>query len=160
MRAVLQKVVRASVTVENEVVSSIQKGLCVLVGVGTDDTEKDVNYMVNKILNIRVFEDEATGAMWKKSAKDLGLEILCVSQFTLQAKTIKGNKPDFHRAMKGEDAKILYDNFLDKLGKSHDPALIKDGKFGAMMLVDIVNDGPVTLELDSRKFTYNDDTQE
>ncbi|KAG0167762.1 D-tyrosyl-tRNA(Tyr) deacylase [Apophysomyces sp. BC1034] len=141
--------------VDNQVVGSIQKGICVLLGIATDDTEKDVDYMVNKILNLRVFDEESTGAMWKKSTKDLGLEILCVSQFTLQGKTIKGNKPDFHAAMKTGPAKVMYEQFLQKLDQAYDPSKIQDGVFGAMMLVDIANDGPVTLELDSRKFTYN-----
>ncbi|KAL1933809.1 hypothetical protein VTP01DRAFT_7899 [Rhizomucor pusillus] len=153
MRAVLQRVTRASVTVDDKVVSSIGKGVCVLVGIGTDDTEKDMDYIINKILNIRVFDQD--GAMWKKGVKDLGLEVLCVSQFTLQGKTQKGNKPDFHMAMKTEDAKAMYTKFLEKMGKAYDPAKIKDGVFGAMMLVDIANDGPVTLQLDSRKFTYD-----
>ncbi|OBZ90323.1 D-tyrosyl-tRNA(Tyr) deacylase 1 [Choanephora cucurbitarum] len=153
MRAVVQRVTRASVTVDNEIVGSIQKGVCVLLGIATDDTEKDVDYMVNKILNIRMFDDN--GVMWKKGVKDAGLELLCVSQFTLQGTTTKGNKPDFHRAMKTEPAKAMYQQFLSKLGKAYDPTKIQDGVFGAMMLVDIVNDGPVTLELDSRKFTYD-----
>ncbi|CEG62884.1 Putative D-tyrosyl-tRNA(Tyr) deacylase [Rhizopus microsporus] len=153
MRAVIQRVTKASVTVDNRVVGSIQKGLCVLLGIATDDTEKDIDYMVNKILNIRVFDDN--GVMWKKGVKDAGLELLCVSQFTLQANTVKGNKPDFHRAMKSEQAKTMYGQFLDKLGKAYDPAKIQDGEFGAMMSVDISNDGPVTLQLDSRKFTYD-----
>ncbi|KAI9025879.1 D-tyrosyl-tRNA deacylase [Phycomyces nitens] len=155
MRAVLQRVTRASVTVDNQIVGSIQKGICVLVGIATDDVEKDVDYMVNKILNVRVFDDQATGAMWKAGAKQAGLEILCVSQFTLQGQTTKGNKPDFHRAMRTDDAKSMYELFLSKLGKAYDPAKIKDGKFGEMMSVEIINDGPVTLELDSRKFTYD-----
>ncbi|KAJ8658963.1 D-tyrosyl-tRNA(Tyr) deacylase [Lichtheimia ornata] len=157
MRAVLQRVTRASVTVDDKVVSSIQKGVCVLVGVGADDNERDIDTIVNKILNIRVFEDEQ-GTMWKKGVKDLGLEVLCVSQFTLQAKTIKGNKPDFHRAMKTNDANALYQKFLTKMGDAYDPSKIKDGVFGAMMVVDIANDGPVTLQLDSRKYTYDSET--
>ena len=125
---------------DNRVVGSIQKGLCVLLGIGTDDTEKDVDYMVNKILNIRVFDDN--GVMWKKGVKDSGLELLCgmilflllkkaysclyvVSQFTLQGSTIKGNKPDFHKAMKTESAKVMYQLFMDKLGKAYDPSKIQ-----------------------------------
>ncbi|RCH84066.1 D-tyrosyl-tRNA(Tyr) deacylase [Rhizopus stolonifer] len=153
MRAVIQRVTKASVTVDNQVVGSIQQGLCVLLGIATDDTDKDVDYMVNKILNVRVFDDN--GVMWKKGVKDAGLELLCVSQFTLQGTAVKGNKPDFHRAMKTEPAKAMYQQFLIKLGKAYEPSKIQDGVFGAMMLVDIANDGPVTLELDSRKFTYD-----
>ncbi|GAA5817792.1 hypothetical protein MFLAVUS_011348 [Mucor flavus] len=153
MKAVLQRVTKASVTVDDKVVGSIGKGICVLLGIGSDDTDKDVDYMVNKILNVRVFDDN--GVMWKKGVKDAGLELLCVSQFTLQSITTKGNKPDFHRAMKTESAKCMYEQFLQKLGKTYDSSKIQDGEFGAMMIVNISNDGPVTLELDSRKSTYN-----
>ncbi|CAO3657014.1 unnamed protein product [Mucor hiemalis] len=153
MRAVIQRVTKASVTVDNKVVGSINKGLCVLLGIGTNDSDKDVDYMVNKILNVRVFDEN--GVMWKKGVKESGLEVLCVSQFTLQGITTKGNKPDFHKAMKTDPAKAMYEQFLQKIGKAYDPTKIQDGEFGAMMLVDISNDGPVTLELDSRKFTYD-----
>ncbi|CAE6439384.1 unnamed protein product [Rhizoctonia solani] len=98
MRAVIQRVSSAAVTVDSNVVSSISQGLMCLIGIGDDDTEKDSDYIVNKILSLKVFDDPATGAMWKKSVKDVEGEILCVSQFTLMAKTIKGAKPDFHKA--------------------------------------------------------------
>ncbi|ELU45819.1 d-Tyr-tRNA(Tyr) deacylase domain-containing protein [Rhizoctonia solani AG-1 IA] len=105
MRAVIQRVSSASVTVDSNVVSSISNGLMCLIGIGDesiqpehpDDTAKDSEYIVNKILNLKVFDDPETGAMWKKSVKDIEGEILCVSQFTLMAKTIKGAKPDFHK---------------------------------------------------------------
>ena len=112
---------------------------------------------VRKLLNLRVFDEPATGKRWHKSVSDLGLEILCVSQFTLYH-VLKGNKPDFHLAKSPAEAKEFYEAFLSELRaayateKEKDAELmdrVKDGKFGAMMSVDIVNDGPVTLELES-----------
>ncbi|KAI8583055.1 hypothetical protein K450DRAFT_268583 [Umbelopsis ramanniana AG] len=152
MRAVLQRVARASVSVDEQVVSSIGKGICVLVGISVDDNESDIDYMVRKLLTLRVFDEG--GVMWKKSVQDMDLELLCVSQFTLFAKTTKGSKPDFHSSMKTADANEMYKKFLDKLGAAYKPEKIKDGVFGAMMMVEILNDGPVTIELDSRKFAY------
>lgn len=99
-----------------------------------------------KILSLRLFEEN--GKRWQKSVKDLDLEILCISQFTLYHR-LKGNKPDFHNAMGGDRAKEMYEQFLQHLGQQHNPERIKDGVFGAMMNVQIHNDGPVTLELES-----------
>ncbi|XP_068155200.1 D-aminoacyl-tRNA deacylase isoform X1 [Drosophila tropicalis] len=147
MRAVIQRVKAAQVTVTGDLVSSIGSGLCVLVGLKTSDTKADVEYMVRKILALRLFEDEA-GKRWQKSAKDLDLEILCVSQFTLYNR-LKGNKPDFSAAMKGDEAQELYKHFLDRLKLSYDSSKIKDGIFGAYMQVHIQNDGPVTIDLES-----------
>ncbi|EDW38458.1 GL12001 [Drosophila persimilis] len=146
MRAVIQRVRAAKVTVLDELVSSIGPGLCVLVGIKADDTVTDVEYLVRKILALRLFEDE--GKRWQKSAKDLQLEILCISQFTLYHR-LKGNKPDFSAAMKGDDAQKLYTHFLNRLKQSYDTCKIKDGKFGANMQVHIENDGPVTINLES-----------
>ncbi|KAJ2607252.1 D-tyrosyl-tRNA(Tyr) deacylase [Coemansia sp. RSA 1804] len=153
MRAVLQKVVQASVTVNNKVVGEIGRGVCVLVGISNDDTRDDMEYIAKKIIGIRVFDD-AEGNMWKKSTQDLGLEILCVSQFTLYGKTTKGSKPDFHDAMKSDRSRQFFDDFVERLGQLYDRLKISTGEFGAMMQVSLVNDGPVTLELDSRKFSY------
>ncbi|XP_064554713.1 D-aminoacyl-tRNA deacylase isoform X1 [Drosophila montana] len=146
MRAVIQRVRAAKVSVLDELVSSIGPGLCVLVGIKCSDTTTDVEYLVRKILALRLFEDE--GKRWQKSVKDLQLDILCVSQFTLYHR-LKGNKPDFSAAMKGEDANQLYNHFLDRLRQSYDASKIQDGKFGAYMQVHIENDGPVTIELES-----------
>ncbi|XP_017119301.1 D-aminoacyl-tRNA deacylase isoform X1 [Drosophila elegans] len=146
MRAVIQRVKAAKVTVVDELVSSIGPGLCVLVGIKASDTAKDVEYLVRKILALRLFEEE--GKRWQKSVKDLNLELLCVSQFTLYHR-LKGNKPDFSAAMKGEEAQQLYNHFLDRLGQSYDSSKIKDGKFGAYMQVHIENDGPVTINLET-----------
>lgn len=155
MRAVIQRVTSASVTVDSEVISRISRGLMILVGIGTDDGASDVEVLSKKILSLRVFSDSA-GTMWKSSVKDIDGEILCVSQFTLMANTTKGNKPDFHRAMSTEPSRELYARFLERLGQSYHPDKIKDGKFGAMMDVSLTNDGPVTFTLDSRKFEYVD----
>ncbi|KAL1709654.1 D-Tyr tRNAtyr deacylase-like domain-containing protein [Schizophyllum commune] len=157
MRAIIQRVSSASVTVDNEVVSKISKGLMVLVGIGTDDSSADAATIINKILNLRVFNDPADDSkMWKSSVKDIDGDILCVSQFTLLGNTTKGNKPDFHKAMPSEASRIFYGSFLESLGKAYKPDKIKDGKFGAMMSVSLCNEGPVTFTIDSRKFEYVD----
>ncbi|CAB3365769.1 Hypothetical predicted protein [Cloeon dipterum] len=147
MRALIQRVGGAKVSVNGEVVSSIGKGLCVLIGINRDDGPKDLEYIVRKILNVRLFDDES-GVRWKCSAKEKQLEILCVSQFTLYHE-LKGNKPDFHNSMGPDAAKTFYSTFLDELKKQYNPALIKDGKFGEYMKVEIDNDGPVTIMLES-----------
>ncbi|XP_043843967.1 D-aminoacyl-tRNA deacylase 1 [Dromiciops gliroides] len=147
MKAIIQRVARASVTVGEEQISSIGRGICVLLGISMEDTQKELEHMVRKILNLRVFEDES-GKHWSKSVMDKQFEVLCVSQFTLQC-ILKGNKPDFHMAMPTEQAETFYNNFLEQLRKAYKPELIKDGKFGAYMQVHIQNDGPVTIELES-----------
>ncbi|XP_013112848.1 D-aminoacyl-tRNA deacylase [Stomoxys calcitrans] len=147
MKAIVQRVTSAKVTVSEELVSSIGRGLCVLVGITHSDTEKDAEYLSRKLLSLRLFEDSA-GKRWQKSVQDEKLEIMCVSQFTLYHR-LKGNKPDFHLAMQGEQAQQLYQTFLKRLGQTYDAEKIKDGKFGAYMQVHIQNDGPVTIELES-----------
>ncbi|XP_045689164.1 D-aminoacyl-tRNA deacylase 1 isoform X1 [Phyllostomus hastatus] len=147
MKAVVQRVARASVTVGGEQISAIGQGICVLLGISLEDTHKELEHMVRKILNLRVFEDES-GKHWSKSVMDKQYEVLCVSQFTLQC-VLKGNKPDFHLAMPTEQAENFYNSFLEQLRKAYRPELIKDGKFGAYMQVHIQNDGPVTIELES-----------
>ncbi|XP_059185732.1 D-aminoacyl-tRNA deacylase 1 [Centropristis striata] len=145
MKAIIQRVTKATVTVGEEQVSSIGRGLCVLLGISVEDTQKDAEYIVRKILNLRLFEDE-TGRMWSKSVMDKDFEVLCVSQFTLQC-ILKGNKPDFHSAMPAELAQPFYNSILENMRSSYKPEQIKDGKFGAKMQVHIQNDGPVTIEL-------------
>uniref|UniRef100_A0A8I3VYA4 D-aminoacyl-tRNA deacylase n=1 Tax=Callithrix jacchus TaxID=9483 RepID=A0A8I3VYA4_CALJA len=154
MKAVVQRVTRASVTVGGEQISAIGRGICVLLGISLEDTQKELEHMVRKILNLRVFEDES-GKHWSKSVMDKQYEVLCVSQFTLQC-VLKGNKPDFHLAMPTEQAEGFYNSFLEQLRKTYRPELIKAfsamrkyGKFGAYMQVHIQNDGPVTIELES-----------
>ncbi|XP_022333884.2 D-aminoacyl-tRNA deacylase-like [Crassostrea virginica] len=147
MKAIIQRVTGASVKVGEETISSIGQGLCVLIGIGRYDTEKELEYMARKILNIRVFDGE-DGKRWNKSVMDKQLEVLCVSQFTLSA-VLKGNKPDFHEAMGPETSEKAYQDFLQLMRNSYNTDKIKDGKFGAYMQVHIQNDGPVTIPLDS-----------
>ncbi|KAK7789035.1 hypothetical protein R5R35_006535 [Gryllus longicercus] len=147
MKAVIQRVLRASVTVDGEVISSIGNGLCVLIGISREDSASDIE--VRKILNIRLFNGE-NGKRWDVSVKEKGLEILCVSQFTLYH-CLKGNKLDFRNAMTAENSEEFYQTFLMTLKSQYKPELVKDGKFGAYMNVQIENDGPVTIELESPK---------
>ncbi|RKP16158.1 D-tyrosyl-tRNA deacylase [Rozella allomycis CSF55] len=149
MRAVIQRVKRASVTANNQIVSSIDQGLCILVGIHCNDTPLDAQKLADKILKLKLFSCPNTSQMWKKSVSDLSLPILCVSQFTLFAKTSKGNKPDFHLSMKSADSKPFYENFLAYLKGKLGADRVFDGVFGEMMDVEIVNDGPVTIILDT-----------
>ena len=144
MKVLVQKSLKSSVSVDGEIVNKIDSGLVLLVGINVRDTSKDIDWMVNKVLNLRIFDDE-NGVM-NKSILDVGGEILSISQFTLQAETKKGNRPSYINAMKGEDANKLYEEFNEKLNKQ-----IKTypGVFGADMLVDIQNNGPTTIILDS-----------
>ncbi|XP_074658141.1 D-aminoacyl-tRNA deacylase-like [Tubulanus polymorphus] len=147
MRAVIQRVSNASVVVGDEVVSSIGRGICVLLGISKDDTTNDIKYMVKKILNLRVFEDGG-GKRWNKGVMDKDLEVLCVSQFTLTC-TMKGHKPDFRSSMGADQSESFYNDFLKHMKDTYKPEKIKDGRFGAYMQVHIQNDGPVTIQLDS-----------
>jgi D-tyrosyl-tRNA(Tyr) deacylase len=144
MKVLVQRVLNAKVEVNKEVVGEIKGGLLLFVGFTHTDTSKEIDYMINKVLNLRIFDDE-NGVM-NKSILDVGGEILSISQFTLQAETKKGNRPSYINAMKGEDANKLYEEFNEKLNKQ-----IKTypGVFGADMLVDIQNNGPTTIILDS-----------
>lgn len=146
MKAVIQRVTSASVTVDGTVISSIGNGICVLIGIKRGDTLDDLKYIVRKILNTKLFENG--NKKWSASVMDKKYEILCVSQFTLYH-VLKGNKLDFHRAMPAQESEQFYNNFLNELGKNYKPELIKDGIFGAMMEVSIQNSGPVTLEIES-----------
>jgi D-tyrosyl-tRNA(Tyr) deacylase len=148
MRVVLQKVKKASVSVENEIVSSINTGLLVLVGVEESDSQEDIDWLVKKVVQLRVFNDE-NGVM-NRSVKDVDGDMIIVSQFTLHASTKKGNRPSYIRAAKPEISVPLYEKFIASteiaLGKK-----VGTGKFGAMMDVALVNDGPVTIIIDSKQ---------
>lgn len=146
MKVVIQKCKRANVKVENNVISSINKGLVILVGFTHDDTIEDVNYLTKKIVNLRIFEDE-NGVM-NKSVLDEQGQILCVSQFTLYANTKKGNRPSYIDSMKSESASKLYDLFCEKLNKL---IITKKGKFQAQMEVELINEGPTTIIIESKK---------
>ncbi|KAI0306677.1 D-Tyr tRNAtyr deacylase-like domain-containing protein [Multifurca ochricompacta] len=150
MRAVVQRVLSASVTVDSEVVSEISQGLMVLIGIGIGISHFNVLLLQ---LALKVFPN-SSGDMWKANVKDIQGEILCVSQFTLMANTLKGNKPDFHRAMSADQSRSMYASLLQYMGTQYSPKKIKDGRFGAMMNISLINEGPVTFTLDSRKFEY------
>ena len=145
MKALVQKVKSSSVSVDGKLVNSIGSGLNVLLGVNVEDTQEDAIKLAKKVLNLRIFEDE--NDVMNKSILDVGGEILSISQFTLQADTKKGNRPSYINAMRGEDAIKLYEFFNEELNKE-----IKTypGVFGADMEVQIVNDGPTTIILDTK----------
>ncbi|KAK1301567.1 hypothetical protein QJS10_CPB12g01054 [Acorus calamus] len=154
MRAVVQRVASASVEVEGRMVSEIGPGLLVLVGLHESDVESDAEYICRKVLNMRLFPNEKTGKAWDQSVVQRNYGVLLVSQFTLYG-ILKGNKPDFHVAMPPQRAKPFYDSLVDRFRRSYNADAIKDGIFGAMMKVNLVNDGPVTMQLDSSQSTKN-----
>ncbi len=147
MKAVIQRVSESSVTINNEIVAQIQKGLLVLVGIEDADYQEDINWLTSKIANLRIFPDE--NEVMNLSLKDIDGEIIVVSQFTLHALTKKGNRPSYIKASKPEIAIPLYESFVNQmeieLGKK-----IQTGKFGADMKVSLVNDGPVTIIIDTK----------
>lgn len=145
MRLVIQRVKEGSVSVDNKIVNEIKKGYVILVGINIEDNETDIDYLVRKTLNLRIFDDE-NGVM-NKSIVDINGEILSISQFTLQATTKDGNRPSYVNAMKGPDAIKLYEEFNRKLNEQ---LKTLPGVFGADMTVNIVNDGPVTIIIDSK----------
>jgi len=147
MRAVIQKVSRAKVSVGNETVGEIAKGILVLLGVSSDDTEKDAVYLLEKTLNLRIFED--ADRKMNLSLLDTGGELLVVSQFTLYGDARKGRRPSFVKAAAPEKADSLYEFFVTEAEKQIKK--VETGRFRAMMDVELVNDGPVTILIDSRK---------
>jgi D-tyrosyl-tRNA(Tyr) deacylase len=147
MRIVIQRVSEAAVKIEGNIVGEIQKGLLVLLGIEHDDTEKDADYLLQKLINLRIFSD-ADGKM-NVSVQDVNGGILVVSQFTLHAATKKGNRPSYIRAARPEQAIPLYEYFLASLQQQF-TGKIQTGQFGADMKVALVNDGPVTIIMDSK----------
>lgn len=147
MRAVVQKVSSSKVTVDGEITGQINEGLLVLLGVTHEDTSKDVDYMIDKTLNLRIFEDE-DGKM-NLSLKDIGGELLVVSQFTLYGDCRKGRRPSFSEAAKPEFANELYEEYVAKA--KAEGIKVGTGRFRTHMVVDITNEGPVTMLLDSSK---------
>jgi len=145
MKAVVQRTKHSSVLVDDKLINKIDLGLTILVGIGTDDTEEDIDYLTRKILNLRIFDDES-GVM-NKSIIDVEGEILSISQFTLQANTKDGNRPSYINAMRGEEAEKLYELFNNKLNEQ---VKTYSGEFGAYMQIEINNDGPVTIIIDSK----------
>ena len=147
MRAVVQRVSEASVSIDGEIVSRIGKGLLIFLGVGAGDTESDAEYLADKIANLRIFEDEK-GKM-NLSVRDVGGEAMVVSQFTLYGDCRKGRRPSFTQAAKPDKAQVLYSYFILRLREEGVPT--REGVFQAHMKVNLTNDGPVTILLDSGK---------
>jgi D-aminoacyl-tRNA deacylase len=147
MKAVLQRVSSASVTVNAQIISEIKSGLLVLVGIEDADTNEDIIWLSNKIINLRIFDDE--NKVPNLSVKDMDGEVLLVSQFTLQANTKKGNRPSYIKASKPGVAIPLYENFIRQL-ESDLGKKISIGKFGADMKVGLINDGPITIIIDTK----------
>ena len=146
MRVVLQRVSHASVTVEEKVIGKIERGFLLLVGVTHDDAMEDMEYLIRKIVQMRIFEDEE--GKLNRSIQDIGGEILSVSQFTLYAETKKGNRPSFSKAAPGDVAIEMFEQFNGLLRDTGVP--VETGQFGADMKVELLNDGPVTILLDSK----------
>ena len=147
MKVVIQRVTRASVTIEQQLISSISKGMLVLVGIQADDTDEDINWLASKIVNLRIFDDE-NGVM-NKSILESGGEILAVSQFTLMARTKKGNRPSYIDAAPPAISIPLYEKFVATLSQELHKE-VQTGQFGADMKVELINDGPVTIIVDSK----------
>lgn len=147
MRAVVQRVSKSSVTVNGEIIGSINRGLNVLIGISKDDTIEDLKYIKDKIINLRIFEDEKE--RMNLSVNDIKGEILIISQFTLYGDCRKGRRPNFMNSMSPKEAEELYKKFLEMMNETE--LKIQCGQFGADMKVSIENDGPVTILLDSSK---------
>ena len=147
MRLLIQRVSEASVTIDSQIKSSIAKGLLLLVGIEETDTQEDIDFLCKKTVNLRIFDDE-NGVM-NKSVLETGGEILVVSQFTLHASTKKGNRPSYIKAAKPEVSIPLYEQFCQALSEMLGKP-IQTGEFGADMQVELINDGPVTIWIDSK----------
>lgn len=147
MRILIQRVSESSVTIENEIKSKIGKGLLVFVGIENADGDEDIDFLTGKIVNLRIFDDE-NGVM-NRSVLDFGGEILVVSQFTLHASTRKGNRPSYIKAAKPDISIPLYEKFCEELSIKLNKK-VKTGVFGADMKVALINDGPVTIWMDSK----------
>ena len=147
MKAVIQRVSEASVTIDHTINGAIHQGYLILLGVGENDEQEDVDWLADKIINLRIFSDEE--GLMNKDIKDVGGDILVISQFTLHAKTKKGNRPSYIKAAKPEKAIPLYTCFLQKLEQLLGKPLAK-GEFGADMKVSLINDGPVTIIIDTK----------
>ena len=147
MKVVIQRVSQASVTINDKIKSSIKKGLLILLGITPGDTQEDIDWLTRKIIGLRIFSDEE-GAM-NRSVVDVDGDILVISQFTLYAATKKGNRPSFMAAAKPEIAIPLYEDFLNTLSRKLQKP-IYSGEFGADMKVNLLNDGPVTMVMDTK----------
>ncbi len=147
LKAVIQRVSHSSVTIDNQIVAEIQKGLLILIGIEDADSQEDINWLASKIVNLRIFPDDKN--VMNLSLKEINGDAIVVSQFTLHASTKKGNRPSYIRASKPEISITMYKNFIlqmeIELGKK-----VQTGQFGADMKVSILNDGPVTIVIDSK----------
>ncbi|WIA13316.1 hypothetical protein OEZ85_006899 [Tetradesmus obliquus] len=148
MRAVIQRVTSASVEVEGKIISKIGRGWLCLVGVTDDDVDADAEYLVKKIMRTRAWPDPENNSPWAKDVAGIDGEVLLVSQFTLYGR-LKKPKPDFSKAMGPDKARDFYQSFVERMRAAYQPDRVHDGVFGAMMNVELVNDGPVTFMLDS-----------
>lgn len=144
MKVLVQRVLSSSVEVDNKIVGQINKGLMLLVGFTDSDTDKEIDYMVDKIINLRIFDDE--NSVMNKSLIDVNGSILSISQFTLYADTRKGRRPSYIKALNGDKAILLYDKFNNKLKEEN--IKVETGIFGADMKVSLINDGPITIMLE------------
>lgn len=147
MRAVIQKVSKASVEIKGDIKASIEKGLLILIGIEEADNNEDIEWLANKIINLRIFNDD--NDVMNLSLKDVNGDVLVISQFTLHAKTKKGNRPSYIKAAPPDIAIPLYNKFLLRLEQLAAKE-IRSGEFGAMMNVSLINQGPVTIFIDSR----------
>ncbi|MFT5078181.1 MAG: D-tyrosyl-tRNA(Tyr) deacylase [Saprospiraceae bacterium] len=147
MRALIQRVSEASVRVDNTLISEIGTGMLILLSVEAADTEEDIQWLTNKISNLRIFDDEE-GVM-NLSLKDTNGAVLVVSQFTLHASTKKGNRPSYIKAARPEFAEPMYEQFVKQMSKSMDNS-VQTGRFGAMMEISLINSGPITLFVDTK----------
>ena len=147
MKVVIQRVSQATVKVSDKIISEIKLGFLILLGVEKSDSKQDIDWLVNKISNLRIFSDNEL--KMNLSIKDIKGEIIVVSQFTLHAKTKKGNRPSYIKAANPEQAEPLYEEFISQL-KNESAVNVQSGVFGANMQVDIVNEGPVTIIMDSK----------
>ncbi|CAF1184709.1 unnamed protein product [Rotaria sordida] len=148
MRALIQRVLRSSVHVDNQIVNNIEHGLCIFIGIQSDDDISDLEYIIKKILTIKLWPNG--DKPWAQSVVDLDFSLLCISQFTLHAVTAKGARPDFHLSMSSEQSKQIYEQLINRLKQEYKSDKIFDGRFGAYMTVTIENDGPVTIMVDSK----------
>jgi D-aminoacyl-tRNA deacylase len=148
MRIVVQRVKSASVTVEGKKVSSIGQGIMALVGIHENDDQADLDYCCKRLLGCKLWENDG-GALWRQGVKQKGYQVLCVSQFTLYGTLTKKNQPDYKGAMKAIPAQELYNAFLVMLRVGYEQDKIFDGIFGALMEIELVNDGPVTIVIES-----------
>lgn len=147
MRCLVQRSLKSSVIVNNNIIGQIDYGMVILVGFTIDDNVKDIDYMVNKVINLRIFDDE-DGVM-NRSLLDVGGKALVISQFTLYADASKGRRPSYAKALPSNEAISLYNLFIEKLKEKN--IVVATGEFGADMLVNISNDGPITIMVESRE---------